>query len=133
MDDDELYKHQGRYGREINLEGQSPTPIFILATKAPPFGTQKSYVVDLLSSILGDGASSYLSSLYVINDKPMLSSVSAGHYTLRKNGVFYILGHMLKKEKPSVVKEVILKKMDDFCKEAIIGKSLAEDKKSIFY
>tara|TARA_Y100001954_G_scaffold224939_1_gene264892 strand:- start:4234 stop:5646 length:1413 start_codon:yes stop_codon:yes gene_type:complete len=132
MDDDELYKHRGRYGRSINIEGQSPTPIFILATKGLPLGSHKSYVVDLLSSILGDGTSSYLSNLYVINDKPLLASVSAGHYTLRKNGVFYILGRMIKKEKPENMKNVILKKMDDFCKEAITERALQRTKNQYF-
>ena len=132
MDDDELYRHRGRYGRSINLEGQSPNPIFILATKGLPLGSYKSYVVDLLSSILGDGASSYLSNLYVINDKPELASVSAGHYTLRKNGVFYILGHMIKKEKPETLKNKILKKMDDFCKEAITERALQRTKNQYF-
>ena len=132
MDDDELYRHRGRYGRSINIEGQSPTPIFILATKGLPLGSHKSYVVDLLSSILGDGTSSYLSNLYVINDKPLLASVSAGHYTLRKNGVFYILGRMIKKEKPENMKNVILKKMDDFCKEAITERALQRTKNQYF-
>jgi zinc protease len=132
MNDPELYKHKGRYNRSIHLKGQSPTPLFFMATKGEPLGTRKSYVVDLLSSILGDGASSYLSGLYVINKKPLLASVSVGHYTLKKNGVFYMYGQMLKKEHPEKMKKIILGHMDDFCEKGITERALQKTKNQYF-
>tara|TARA_B100000029_G_C17572324_1_gene957050 strand:+ start:1138 stop:2526 length:1389 start_codon:yes stop_codon:yes gene_type:complete len=132
MDDPKLYRHQGRYNRDIHLKGQSPTPLFILVTKGEPLGTRKSYVVDLLSSVVGDGASSYLSGLYVINKDPMLASISVGHYTLKKNGVFYMIGHSLKKEHPEKIKQTLLKRMDVICDEAITERALRKTKNQYF-
>ncbi len=89
---DELYKHQGKFNREVKIAGNSPTPMFNLAFKGGPVGTRKSLALDLLSSIIGDGQSSYLNQQYVANKKPMLESVYTHNYTLKKNGVFYIAG-----------------------------------------
>ena len=72
MDKPETYAFKGRYKRSIDLYGASPTPIFMLAYKGEPLGTRRAFVMDILSSILGDGDSSYLTQKYVKNAKPVL-------------------------------------------------------------
>ena len=52
-----------------------------------PLGTRKAFVMDLLSSILGGGASSYLNQTYVERKKPIFSSIAAANYNL-KNAEF---------------------------------------------
>ncbi len=91
------YRHRGRYGRHVKLRGESPTPMFLMAYPGMALGSRESYIMDILSSILGDGASSYLSQKYVRGKKPRLTSVYASNYTLMFNGVFFVGGKFLPK------------------------------------
>jgi zinc protease len=88
----ELYTSRARLGREIKMKGTSKLPMFMLVYPGIELGPRKAYVLDVLSSIIGGGASSYLNQNYVDTPKPLLNSVSASNMTFQKSGVFLISG-----------------------------------------
>lgn len=79
---------------EIKLNGTSPTPLFMYAFQGLPVGERPSYVMDILSSVLGDGESSWLNQNLVKGRRAQLSSVYAANYTLQHNGVFFFGGEL---------------------------------------
>lgn len=127
-----LYEHKGIYPQEVNLHGNSPDPIFIFAYKGVKSGTRESFILDMLSSILADGESSYLSQLYVQNKKPLLSSATVSNYTLKQSGVFFLQGTLLKKTSLNEFKKRYLKDTLNFCEEAITERSLQKTKNQYY-
>ncbi len=116
----ENYRHRARFnGRHIKLSGKAPTPIFVMAYPGMAVGTPQSYVMDVLSSMLGDGNSSYLAQRFVRGARPRLASVYAANYTLTYNGVFYVGGKLL----PGVNLESILRRIRQDLRQAC-GKNL---------
>ncbi|MFI5389721.1 MAG: M16 family metallopeptidase [Bacteriovoracales bacterium] len=129
---DDLYKHKAKYPQEISLQGSSPDPIFIFAYKGIKSGIRESFVLDMLASILAEGESSYLNRLYVQNARPELSSVGASNYTLKKNGVFFIQGTLLKRTDLESFKRKYLKDSEKFCEDAIDERSLQKTKNQYY-
>lgn len=82
---------------EIKLKGTSPSPLFMYAFQGLPLGPRESYVMDILSSVIGDGESSWLNQTLVKTRRPLLSNVYASNYTLQHNGVFFIGGELANK------------------------------------
>lgn len=109
------FSFQGRYNRWIKLHGTSPTPNFMYAFKGIKIGVRDAYVLDILSSILGDGGSSYLSQNFVLAKRPLLSQVHAANYTLQDSGVFYIAGSLKKKTNLAGLKKRLAKKIQNVC------------------
>ena len=104
------FKFKGRYNRSIKLKGTSKTPTFFLAFQGIKVGPRESYVLDILSSILGDGESSYLSKKYVSNKKPVLSNVYAANYTMQESGVFFIGGQLIRSANKKWIRNDLFKK-----------------------
>ena len=82
-------------GRHMKLSGKAPTPIFVMGYPGTAVGAPQSYVMDVLSDMLGTGSSSFLAQRYVHSARPRLASISAGNYNLTYNGVFYLWGKLL--------------------------------------
>ena len=119
-----LFTHRGRYKRDIKLKGTNPLPIFTLAFRGVPFGGRQGFALDLLSSILGDGESSYLSEKFIKNESPILSSVSVANYTLKHNGVFFIMGQPVEGKEPEEIKDILLKELEGICARAVTERSV---------
>lgn len=132
MDDESKYAHRGRYKREIRLHGQNPTPKFMLAYKGEKLGTRNSFVMDILSSVLGDGRSSFFQQKYVYGKYPGLNSISVGNYTLKYNGVFYIMGELRNGHSLNKFKKRIKKDLKSVCEKAINERSLQKTKNQYF-
>lgn len=128
MDSEERYSHRARYKKEIKLYGQSPSPIFSVAYKGKKIGEETSYVLDILSSILGDGSSAYFHQKYVKNKRPLLSNISVANYTLRNNGVFFFTGELLKRTNLNKFKHRILRDIRRSCDEAITERTVQKTK-----
>lgn len=124
IDTKENFAHQSSYKREVRLHGSSPDPIFMIAYPGERIGTRRGFVMDLLSSILGDGDSSYLSQKYVKGRNPVLSEVGVANYTLQYNGVFWISGKLLDKKSLHSFKKSFLKETKRVCDKAITQRSL---------
>ena len=127
-DKDSLYTHRGRYNREIKINASVPTPKFMLAYKGEAMGTKKGMVQDIISSLIGDGQSSYLTQKYVMSKKPKLQSVYAYNMTLSKSGVFYIGGQLLKTQNLKRFKINILKEMNSICNKAVTERGVQKIK-----
>ncbi|MBL6989093.1 MAG: insulinase family protein [Bacteriovoracaceae bacterium] len=128
VEDTALYTPHGRYKREIKLHGQTPSPFFMLAYRGPKLGERRSQVLDILSSILGDGNSSHLYQKYVLGKSPLLSQFYAYNKTMKHSGVFFMGGDLLKKTNLAQFKRRLLKDTRLACKEAITERSLQKTK-----
>lgn len=122
------YSHKGKYNQWIKLHGESPVPIFMMAYKGDPIGTRKSYVMDILSSVLGDGSSSYFTQKYVRSRSQKLSGISASNYTLMKNGVFYISGTLNASTNLKKFRRTLIKDTKNLCEKAINERSVQKTK-----
>lgn len=122
------FKFKGRYGRQIHLKGTSKTPMFFLAFQGIKIGPRDSYILDILSSVLGDGESSYLSRKYVLNKSPKLSNVYAANYTLQDSGVFFIGGQLIKGTNRNWIYKNLFKKINKVCKGDIEPRSVQKVK-----
>lgn len=123
-----LYKFDKNFRREIRLKGPTPVPIFIMAFKGEQLGTRKSYVMDILSSILGDGQSSYFYQNYVKNRRPMLNNVYVYNSNLKHSGVFYIGGDLLKGIRLKSLKKKLIRDTRKLCNHAITERNLQKTK-----
>jgi zinc protease len=128
MDSKERYTHRAKYKREYKLNGQTPNPLFSIAYKGMKIGEEDSFVLDILSSILGDGDSSYFNELYVRNKKPLLSNIGVANYTLKNNGVFFFSGELLRKTNLKKFKRKILKDIRNSCDRAITERTVQKTK-----
>jgi len=128
LDKIDLYQQKGRVPREIKIHANSPTPQFMMAFKSFPMGKKEAFVLDMLSSILGDGESSYLNQKYVQNRSPYLSRVGVSNYTLKHNGVFFISGHLLRKTNLNKFKRRLTRDSKKFCREGITERALQKTK-----
>ena len=127
-DNPELFQHQGRYKRDIKLNGPNPLPLFTMAFKGVPLGTQKGFTLDLLASILGDTESSYFSQKFVKGRRPIMSVINVANYTLKHNGTFFIMGQLVAGVTPSRAKTILLKDLKNICQKAITERSLQKTK-----
>jgi zinc protease len=131
LDDSKNYIHKGRYWREIDLNGNNPNIMFMVAYKGLPMGERKGYVMDILSNILGVGQSSYLNQRLVKGNKPTLSNVTAFNYGLKKSGVFFVSGELLKNVGKKEFKKEYLNAMHSMCNDAINVRSIQKTKNQI--
>lgn len=118
------FDFKAKYNKTFRLKGQTPNPMFMLSFKGTKVGTDDSYVLDILGSILGGGASSYLSQKYVLGKNPTLSNVYASNYTLQDSGVFFIGGELLSKKSIVATRNSLYKSLKKSCAEAITQRSL---------
>lgn len=132
IDNEDSFKFRGNYGTWKKLNSSSPTPMFALAYKGEMLGTRKSYVMDILSSILGDGNSSYLQQKMVTGKKPILANIGASNYTLKYNGVFFVMGELLSGVSINSFKTKLFKNIQNSCNEAITERSLQKTKNQYF-
>lgn len=116
--------------KEIKLHGTSKQPSFILAFKGVKLGHEDSFALDLFSSILGMGESSYLEQQFVKGSKPSLSSIYAANYTLVDSGVFFIGGELLHNTSLKTFENNLRRALIRSCDEAILERNLQKVKNS---
>lgn len=122
------FDFKGKYDRDILLNGTSVDPMFMLAFKGIKVGPREAYVLDILSSILGDGQSSYLNKHFVLGQNPKTASIYAANYTLVESGVFFIGGQLLPKVNMKTFKKSLLKKIQQTCSKELTERSLQKVK-----
>lgn len=111
----EIYSGKPRYQREVKLNGNNPNTLFMLSFPGDPLGTRKAFVMDILSSILGDGESSYLYQNFVVGKKPKFSEVSASNYNLKYSGLFFVSGQLLDGTKEQGLNQELLTTLRSAC------------------
>lgn len=123
------FDFKGKYnGRHVKLHGDTKDPIFMLGFKGVRVGPRDAYVLDILSSMLGQGDSSFLSEQYVLARKPLLSNVYAANYTLLESGVFFVGGQLLKGSSLERVKNSLYSKIKNGCKNSLTQRQLQKVK-----
>jgi len=128
MDHPSRFHFKGKAKIDVKLHGQSPTPIFMKAYRGVKFGDRKGFVMDILSNILGGGASSYFVQKYVQGKKPILRTISVGNYNLRHSGVFFIKGELLKGKSLKDFKRKLSRDVQSLCRTTITSRSLEKTK-----
>ena len=118
-------------GKKNIFMGQSPIPMFNFVFRGEKLGTRKSFVMDILSSAIGGGASSYLYQKYVKSKKPQLSSISAYNYNMMHSGMFLIGGKMLKGKSLKSFKRSLKKDFKTICSKAIDERSVQKAKNQL--
>jgi len=128
LDDAFLYKDRAKYKKSHNIYGESPNPIFRLAYRGEPLGTRRSLVLDLLSSMLGDGKSSYLHQKYATGKKAMAGNIYAYNYNLQEAGSFFIGGQLLSGTSLKSFERKLKKETKTICKKALNERALQKTK-----
>ena len=96
VDNPHRYRHRVSYrGRSVKIYGTNPHPMFALAYKGEAEATPQSYTLDILSSILFSGESSWFHQKYLKGRRPLVRTISGYNYGLKFNGVFSIRGELL--------------------------------------
>lgn len=128
LDHQDKYKFMPKESKSININGTSPTPMFRISFNAPKVGTRESYVLDILSSILGNGESSHLSKIYVKSKRPFLSEVFSFNYSLMHSGVFVVGGQLVDKVSINKFENTLRRDLSLSCKTSIDERSLQKTK-----
>lgn len=125
---DGMFKTELTKDREVHLNGAAPQPMFMISYPSYKHGHPKSYALDILGSVIGDGDSSFLKKRFTFVNKPMASSIYAGNYTLEKSGVFFIGGELMKGVKPSEFKTTVQKDLSIACEKEIDERAIMKVK-----
>lgn len=127
-DKDSRYVAKPTFGKHLKVHGNTKTAKFMMAYRGEPLGTRKAYVMDILSSVLGDGKSSFLYQKYVKSKKPILNSISVSNYNLQKNGVFFLSGELAGKTNLKKLKRTLIKETKTVCDKAIDDRGIQKTK-----
>tara|TARA_R110002072_G_scaffold64203_2_gene159386 strand:+ start:231401 stop:232795 length:1395 start_codon:yes stop_codon:yes gene_type:complete len=128
-DNKDLYEFKNNnFKKHTKLYGQSPTPLFMMGYRGLPLGEREAFVMDILATVLGQSASSYLIDKLVASKNPMFSSLSTSNYNLKYNGVFFVSGQLLEKKSFNRAKNKLLKTLKRSCREAINARSVQKTK-----
>ena len=96
------------------------TPFSLPLTKGVSLGSRRAMVLDLLSSMLSGGVSSYLHQKYVQAKKPLFSSIGVSNYNLKTQESFFIKGNLLPKTSLSRVRKLLKKDVKRFCRDDVL-------------
>lgn len=125
----EIYAHRGRYGRHVKIHNkQAQSPMFMLGFPANAIGTQEGFVRDILSSILGQGESSYLNQRFVTGKNAYFTSLMAANYTMKHNGVFFLAGEVARGKNLNKTTQELIRETKKMCDSAITERSLQKTK-----
>jgi zinc protease len=113
---------------ELNLKGQSSSPLFMLSYPAAPAGAPEAFAQDILSSALGDGKSAHLVQKYVLSKRPKVASIYAANYTLEKAGMFMVGGELVRGVDLKNFKENLVKELSGSCNTAITENAIQKVK-----
>ena len=105
--------------KNLNLHGNAPLPLFLVAYPSFPKGHPLSFATDILGDILGGGKSSYLAEQYVHGRRPLLSGVSGFNYDMQKAGLLMFTGQLLKGKNFGSFSKKLKKDLRGVCDRAI--------------
>ncbi len=129
IEENGAFNFKGKFGgRWAKVHGTSNDPMFMLAFKGVKIGPRSSYTLDILSSMLGDGESSYLNGQYVLSRRPQLANVYAANYTLQESGVFFVGGQLLKGANLNALRKGLYGRITKGCKTSLNERQLQKVK-----
>ncbi|MGB0452206.1 MAG: M16 family metallopeptidase [Bacteriovoracaceae bacterium] len=127
-DNASLYKHHENYPQWIKIKSKSQLPLFRMVYRGESLTSNHGFALDMLSTILGDGESSFLHQKYVKGRRPQTSSIGAYSYRLKHNGMFMIYGQLLGGKSLKSLKNNLSKDLIKSCDTAINERSLQKAK-----
>ena len=98
--------------------------MFSLSFKGLKVGEREAFVLDIVSSIIGDGDSSYLNETFVTGKKPSLQGIYAANFTLQESGVFFIGGQLLPKTNLKKFEKQLKTSVKKSCESAITPRAV---------
>lgn len=116
--------------KNVKLNGRSANPIFRLVFPGVAITNPKSFVLDLVSTIIGGLSSSYLNQKFVSGDHPLLSQIFAFNWTLMETGVFMIGGEMLHGANIDAFEKQLQSELKNICDTGLTEESLKAAKNS---
>lgn len=125
---DENFVPKLKASEVVNLKGETPNPLFMLAFPTYKAGHPRGYPLDVLASILGSGKSSALINQYILIEKPVATSMYAAHQSLEKSGFFYVGGELVRGVKLKEFKDDLISKMIGFCDSEITARNIQKVK-----
>jgi zinc protease len=118
----------GRRDETVSFPVQSPELLW--GSRTVKSGTDESYALDLLGSILGQGKSSRLFQELIYKQQLALSAGS-GHYTMQDSGMFYIQAVAKPGVSASRVKTILEAEVERFLKQPIKDEELSKAKNMV--
>ena len=128
VDNPRRYRHRASYGREVKIYGTNPHPMFALTYRGEAEGTPQSYILDILSSILFSGESSWFHQKYLKGRRPLVRTIHGYNYGLKFNGIFSIRGELLPGINLKKFKRRLIKDTHNVCNKAVDERSVQKIK-----
>jgi zinc protease len=130
-DDQKNYQFVGELNKEYKLVGTNQNPKFMLAFRGDKSGLRRDFVIDLMSSMLSNGGSSYLIQKYVENEKPVLQDINLSNQNMKNSGVITFSGEIIDGGNLEQFKENFFKDLPSFCTEGLNERALQKAKNQI--
>jgi zinc protease len=125
------YEFKAKLGTEYNYYASNPNYKFMYAFPGQKVGTHEAFVLDILSSMLANGGSSYLVQKYVQTEKPLMTEIALSSYNLLHSGVVYFTGELMDGVSVDQFKKTFFPEMKNFCKEGLDEHNLQKAKNQI--
>lgn len=125
-----VLKHQN-WGKTFLIKGATEIPKLSFAFPGVRVGTRSAYVLDLLSTMLSEGGSSYLVKKYVDTKEAIFSSIDTRNTNLRHHGFVMLKAELMPGVKQEDAMGRLLKDKVHFCQEAINDRALQKTKNQI--
>ena len=122
------YKFQKKWPQNIELQGNSPLPMFMAAYPSFPKGHAQSSALDILSSILGGGASSHFAQKYIHSTRPHLSNFYAFNYDMQRSGLLLFGGQLLPHQRLDKFRNQLRRDLKRSCSVAITAREVEKVK-----
>lgn len=127
------FEFKTKLPKRVYLKGITPYPMYQIAFKGIKVGGRDAFILDILSSVLGDGESSYLYQNLVLNKKPKMAMVYAANYTMQESGVFFIGGQLLPTTNLKQLEREMKKLLNRSCDKALSKRALQKVKNQYLF
>jgi zinc protease len=131
QDRPELYEPKVKYQQWVKGNATTPTPLVSLVYKGVEITHPDALTLDIVSSILSEGESSFLQQEFVKGKKATFTSLSAGNYNKKFGGIFYIFGELQRGVSLEKTRAKLLQKMTAFCQTEITERALLKAQNGI--
>lgn len=115
---EKLLVQEQKEAKNIKVEFPVQTVTMNWGFKTVPSGNIDGYALDLLAGILGQGKSSRLFQRMVYKEQNSLAA-SAGHYSLKDSGMFYIDVMLKPGQKPDKIKKIIAEELKKIVEKGV--------------
>jgi len=131
MNRDSRYKFSDSIPKEAHFHSTNQNPKFMLLYKGDKLGEKRSYALDILAMLGGQGDSSYLVKKLVLNKKPKFSQISISNSNKMSSGIFYFSGELMPHVSLKYAKKLLMREVNKMCNIAITDRAVQKTKNQI--